>query len=97
MHINLSTVCFMAAMFAGFLYAGRGEAGDVAVMFAGICLLIAVCGRSLPGRRRSLVFHRDGRTTAPRGFAHCKRRCREVTGDNAAFISIEARRGAPFL
>jgi hypothetical protein len=37
MHINLSTVCSMAAMFAGFLHAGRGEAGDDAVSFAGIC------------------------------------------------------------
>jgi hypothetical protein len=45
----------------------------------------------VPGRRRALIFHRDGRTTAPFGFAHYRRRFRELSAHNAEFVSIEAR------
>ena len=47
--------------------------------------------RLVPGRTRALIFHDDGRTSAPFGFAHHPRRYREVSGTNANVASIEAR------
>lgn len=82
---------FIMLAFALIIMLLSGEGQGVVL---GLLALIALAVRSLRtmrGRRRALVFHRDGRTTAPHGFAHCPRRFTEITGTNAEFVSIEAR------
>lgn len=75
--------------------------GGVAALLAGASgpgwtmLGLTVCAMAIarltPGRTRALIFHDDGRTSAPFGFAHHPRRFREVSGSNANVVSIEAR------
>jgi hypothetical protein len=57
----------------------------------GLLACLIVCARRLPGRTRALVFHEDGSTSAPYGFAHAPRSHRRITIHNADFVSIEAQ------
>jgi hypothetical protein len=69
--------------------------GLVALWLLGVCVVCVVAARLAPGRMRALVFHEDGRTSAPYGFAHYSSKYREVYGSNAEFVSIEARSHGP--
>lgn len=59
-------------------------------MFALVACAMAIA-RLTPGRTRALIFHEDGSTSAPFGFAHHPRWFREVSGSNVNIVSIEAR------
>lgn len=67
-----------------------GASGATWGLFTLVACAMAIA-RLTPARKRALIFHEDGRTSAPFGFAHHPRRYREVYGTNANVVSIEAR------
>jgi len=87
----LLVLSFIILAFALIIMMLSGE-GEVAVLALLAIIATSVrTMRTMRGRRRALVFHRDGRTSAPHGFAHYPGRFTEITGTNAEFVSIEAR------
>jgi len=87
----LVVISFIMLGFALIIMMLSGEGQAVVLALAAIIAISVRAMRTMRGRRRALVFHRDGRTTAPHGFAHYPRRFTEITGTNAEFVSIEAR------
>lgn len=79
-----------------FYLASKGGGLLAIIMFTGLAWLIVSAWR-LPGRTRALIFHQNGSTNAPYGFAHSHRSHRYVTGHNADFVSIEARGHGPTM
>jgi hypothetical protein len=87
----LIIVNFIMLMLALIIMLLSGEGQVVVLALLAIIAISVRTMRTMRGRRRALIFHRDGRTSAPHGFAHYHRRVREITGTHAEFVSIEAR------